>query len=379
MKMQRKQAKKSVPINARKIWDLEDSRRADGGLPEGADLRGEIHPDLIRYKGCWYCGLKESPLRRMRLIRSSDGEHWESVRLFTWGETGSVGDAKFSITADGALMITTWAKDPVRRPGAAGPTWCASVTWLSHDGLDWGHVHACPTGFSSRWVVRYSTTWFRGMGYSVCAGSGNLYGTLDGKSWRVLAEDIFSTWDAPAATEEMLRSFDLNDIHQRAGEAPHRPNEAALAFDPGDGTACALVRTHPIYAIIGTAAAPEYKIWHWKPALVDFDADGNMLPAREKLGVQMGGPLIKYLSNGLLLAAGRADASIPGKPRGRLTLFSVDRDRAVLKRWGDFDGYSHYPGIVEHEGELWITCGMQQMADPFAVYLLRVPAPEASA
>lgn len=322
-------------------------------------------------------------MRRMRLIRSENGEKWESVRLFTWGETGQVGDCKFSITPDGALMITTFCKDKMFGGGMDNNgklrRWCASVTWLSHDGMDWGHVHACPTGFAERWVVRYCTTWFRGRGYSPCAGSGNLYTTLDGKSWRLQAEDIFSTWDAPAATEEMLRSFDPNDIHQKPGEAPHRPDETVLAFDPATGIAYAIARTHPIFAIIGTAQPPEYKQWIWRPTRVDWNADGQLLPAYEKLGVQMGGPLFKYLSNGLLLAAGRADASTPGNPKGRLTLFIVDRDRAILKRWGDFDGWSHYPGIVEHENELWITCGKQQLADPFEVYLLKVPMPQPEA
>ncbi len=86
---------------------------------------------------------------------------------------------------------------------------------------------------------------------------------------------------------------------------------------------------------------------------------------------------MQYLSNGLLLAAGRADASTSGNPKGRLTLFLVNRDRAILQRWGNFDGYSHYPGIVEHENHLWITCGLQQHRDPFAVYLLKVPVPRA--
>ena len=371
---------RNVPIKAVKIWDLEATRRADGGMPKDTDLRGEIHPDLVRYKGFWYCGLKESPLGRMRLIRSADGEKWESVRLFTWGETGQVGDCKFSVTPDGALMITTFCKDRIFE-GIAGAEakprlWCASVTWLSHDGVDWGHVNACPTGFSSNWVVRYFTTWFRGRGYSPCTGSGNLYVTLDGKSWRLQAEDIFSTWDAPRATASMLSSFDPNDIHQKPGEAPRRPNEAVLAFDPHDGTAHAIARTHPVFAIIGTARPPDYNQWTWQATRVDWEGDGKLLPAYEKLGVQMGGPVLKYLSNGVLLAAGRADASTPGNPKGRLTLFIVDRERAILKRWGDFDGWSHYPGIVEHENELWITCGRQQLADPFEVYLLRVPMPQ---
>lgn len=367
-------APSSVPITAHKIWDLDRTRAADGGLPAGEDLRGEIHPDLIRYKGYWYCGLKESPLRRMRLIRSADGEQWESVKVFTWADGCAVGDCKFSITADGALMITSWAKNPRPRPGTTSnsPTWVASITWLSDDGVNWGRAHACPSGFRA---VRYSTTWFHGIGYCICAASGKLYRTLDGKHWDVHADDIYTTWSAPEASEELMRSVDPNDINQREREAPRRPNEAALAFDDQDGSACAIVRTHPFYAIIGTASAPHYNEWTWKPTRVDWNADGKLLPAREKLGVQLGGPWLQYLSNGVLLAAGRADASTPGHPKGRLTLFRVDRENAVLQRWGDFDGWSHYPGIVEHEGELWITCGKQQKFDPFEVYLLKVPMP----
>lgn len=366
----------SFPIEARKIWDLEDTRRVDPSLSPDQDLRGEIHPDLIRYKGHWYCGLKESPLRRARLIRSPDGEQWESVRVFEWGDGGLVGDPKFSVTADGALMITTHAKDPRRTlPGGSGPTWTASVTWLSHDGVDWGHVHACPTGFAGRSVVRYSTTWFRGAGYSISSTSGNLFKTLDGKNWRLIREDVYSSWVPPDEIEFSRFEVDPNDVQQQGREPPRRPNEAALAFDPHDGTACAIVRNHPLYALIGVAAAPYYTDWTWQAARVDWDGDGTLLPANQKLGVQMGGPVIKYLSNGLLLAAGRADATTPGHPKGRLTLFIVDRDNAILKRWGDFDGYSHYPGVVEHEGRLWITCGKQQKADPFAVYLLKVPLP----
>ena len=97
----------AVPIAARKIWDTEDSRRADGGLPEGVDLRGEIHPDLIRYKGYWYCGFKER--LRARWIRSADAKRWQSVRVFSW-DSGLLGDPKLSVTAEGALMITTFVK-----------------------------------------------------------------------------------------------------------------------------------------------------------------------------------------------------------------------------------------------------------------------------
>ena len=61
---------------------------------------------------------------------------------------------------------------------------------------------------------------------------------------------------------------------------------------------------------------PDYADWTWQPTRVDWNADGDLGPACEKLGVQMGGPWSRYLSNGLLLAAGRADASTPGHPMG---------------------------------------------------------------
>lgn len=367
-----------MKIHATKIWDLESSSQADGGLPTETDLRGEIHPTgLLRYKGWWYCGLKESPLRRMRLVRSRDGEEWESVRLFTWRDA-TVFEGKFSVTPDGAFMINTYVRhrdQSASRNADASGRWTASVNWLSHDGVNWC-LHACPTGFNERNFVRWSVTWFRGAGYSIARPKGDLYKTLDGKNWALHQPDIYASWQAPAVSGELAQAHDPLDIRQRRGEAPQQPHEAELAFDPADGTACAIARTHPVFAILGTAAAPDYGEWQWRAPLVDWDGDGELLPARDKLGVQMGGPALKYLSNGVLLAAGRADASTPGRPRGRLTLFVVDRHRAVLKRWGDFDGWSHYPGIAEHEGELWITCGKQQKADPFAVYLLRVPVPE---
>lgn len=366
-----------VHIQSEKIWDLEASTRADGGLPLNTDLRGEIHPTgLMRYKGWWYCAFKESPLRRMRLIRSRDGRKWESVRLFAWADA-TVFEAKFSVTADGAFMINTYVRhgDKLVATHAASGRWTASVTWLSHDGVNWSDVYACPTGFSERNFVRWSVTWFRGAGYSIARPKGDLYKTLDGKNWALYHAGVYSSWQPPAVAEDGRTSFDPLDIRQQPGAAPREPHEAELAFDPTDGMACALTRIHPVFAAMGTAPAPDYADWNWKPALVDWDGDGQLAPAHEKLGVQIGGPVLKYLSNGVLLAAGRADASTPGHPRGRLTLFIVDRQRAILKRWGDFDGYSHYPGIVEHEGELWITCGKQQRADPFAVYLLRTPLP----
>lgn len=369
----------AVPFTTEKIWDEQRIIQADGPfLGERPNLRGEIHPDLIRHKDYWYCGFKEGDhtCRGVRLIRSADGKQWESVRRFTWSSGHRVMEPRFSVTADGALMLSTWVTGPVAGQQAdttrKSLSRRSSVTWLSHDGLDWGHVHACPTGIDA--PPRFGVTWDRGIGYSVQIHTGNLYRTLDGKQWDLLTQNIFSSWKPTAVSEQMLRSVDPHDIMQADGQAPRQPHETVLAFDPHDGTAWAIARVHPFFALLGTAAAPDYTDWRWRAMRVDWNGDGQTRPAPEKLGVQIGGPVLKYLSNGTLIAAGRADASTPDRPQGRLTLFTVDRENAVLKRWVAFQGYSHYPGIVEHEGELWIVCGKQQLADPFAVYLLRTPA-----
>ncbi len=388
MSIQSTTAPTEVPISATKIWDLTDSRKADSSIAEGVDLRGEIHPDLARYKGWWYCTLKESPLHRMRLIRSADGVKWESVRVFSWGDSGLVGDGKFSVTADGALMITSPVKgveildpavDPLRPDGTRKgyrPLWTGSVTWLSHDGLDWGHVHACPTGFHDRSVVRYYTTWFRGAGYSIASGSGDLYKTLDGKSWLRIQENVWQNWQPSPIPSDLEGAFDPHDIHQSRGNAPRRPNETTLAFDEKDGSAWAIARNHPLYAIIGTASAPDYNDWQWRQVMLDWHGDDKVEPAWKRLGVQMGGPWLRFLSNGTLLAAGRYDASTKDEPKGPLALFTVDRDKGVLRRWGDFSTYGRqYPGIVEYEGQLWIVCGLPSKAAKFEVYLLKTPLP----
>ncbi len=372
-------------FSVQKIWDLEASRRAEGGLPEETDLTGEIHPDIIHFNGWWYCTLKESKLSRLRLIRSVDGEAWQSVRIFSWGDAAIHFEGKLSVTPYGALMITSYIRGlrlcshhagtedvRVNRGGA----WTTSITWLSDDGVNWGQPFVCPSGYAEHTATtRFTTTWFRGVGYSIAHPTGNLYKTLDGKSWSVLTPDVWSSWVPPKLSDEILNTHDRNDWQQSQGMAPRRPHETTIAFDPLDGSACAISRAHPFFAIMGTATAPNYDDWQWQTTRVDWDGSGKLAPAAEKLGVQIGGPYLRYLSNGLLLAAGRADASTPDAPKGRLTLFIVDPQKAILKRWGNFDGFSHYPGIQEHNGELWIVCGKQQRIDSFAVYLLKAPLP----
>ncbi len=112
------------------------------------------------------------------MIRSRDGRQWESVHLFTW-QDATVFEGKVTITSEGAFMINSYircyaiitsTKADARKSGTA------SVSWLSHDGLK-GERYACPTGYSERNLVRWSTIWFRGAGYSIARPRGELWVT----------------------------------------------------------------------------------------------------------------------------------------------------------------------------------------------------------
>lgn len=346
-------------MNARTIWTI-DRDFPGKGMPTG----GEVHPDLIRFQDHWYCGFKESG--RSRLIRSQDGKTWETVKVFDWDGV-RVGRPYLSLTAEGLLMVNSWVA-PYGASGERRTNQSASriprqysVTWLSTDGVTWSGVHAAPLR------LYFSTTWYDGVGYHF-GYDGHLYFTLDGRRWEVLAENQFPD-------REAVLSYDPHDLATKPGTRVVSCSEAALAFDPQDGTAYALLRTNPICAMVGRASAPHYDDWSWQPARVDWQRDGNLVPAEQVMGVQLGGPLLKHLSDGRLFGAGRADASTPDYPRAHIVLFFLDPQNGVLTPFDIIDGYGHYSGVVEHDGQLWIACGNETQREAFEVFLLQRPLP----
>ncbi|NLF73103.1 MAG: exo-alpha-sialidase [Candidatus Anammoximicrobium sp.] len=325
----------------RLIWDATR-------IPDREKTRLEF-PDLIRFRGDWYCSFREGeihgnhPSGRGRVIRSADGEEWETAALMEW-DGGDVRDPRLSVTADGQLMLNSSiyftsacrSGTPPNEAEAEGVT-RQSVTWLSADGQTWTSVYACPTGVNSwRWAV----SWHGGMGYSVAYtgkdSQGTLYRTRDGKSWRALRGDFFPEG---------------------------RGSEAALAFAP-DGTVCCLLRDGRARGMIGVGTPPDYQVWQWKDASVDWRGDGQLRPASDVWKGSVGGPKIVRLHDGRFLGIARID--------GRVTLFWVDPEQTVFKKFVEVDGTS-YPGLVEHEKQLWVTYGV---GDAAGIFLTKVPVSE---
>ena len=346
-------------LQGKRIWDV-------AHIPDRERTRIEF-PDLARFRGHWYCAFREGdihgnhPSGRGRIIRSRDGERWETVALLDW-DGGDVREPKFSVTAEGRLMVNTSVYFVSREPRADGrhyqlePTGTIldmpyndreaevvqqSVTWLSADGENWSSAYACPTGVNG-W--RWSATWHNGMGYSIAHSGKDIHGTLyrtrDGKTWRALVEDFYPEG---------------------------KGNEAALAFGPDDA-GCCLLRSGPTRAMIGVSKPPCYTEWEWKDSTVDAGPELGRMPSGDFFRVSFGGPKLLRLSDGRILAAGRALA--PGRDDGHVTLFWLDPDEAILTLFVEAEGTS-YPGLVEHDGAIWVTYGLP---DASAVYLASVKA-----
>lgn len=362
---------------ARTIWTLDsfpDTRR-----------RLEL-TDLIRFRGWWICGFVEGdyhrphPGGRARIIRSRDLATWETAALLSWDGAG-LREPSLSITAEGWLMVTTSiyfvSEHPRSVPDPSDPDgpyippeaiesdkwqWYTldspkpplstresdgvarqSVTWLSPDGVEWSSAWAAENG-TNLWL--WETTWHGGMGYCVGKeGRGKLLRTRDGKSWRVLKDE-----------------FGPNGFC----------NEASLAFT-ADGTAWCLMRDgkrrdRPLAGavgdglpILGRGEPPYYQEWSWSEVLIDYGPEhGGPLPAGESLRAPIGGPRLLCLGDGRLIAAGRLLG--PGQDDGRITVFLVVPERACLRRVAECDGTT-YPGLVEHEGRIWVSYGRADAAE----------------
>jgi hypothetical protein len=355
-------------LQGRNIWDITR-------IPDRQQTRIEF-PDLIRFKDHWYCGFREGeihnnhPSGRGRIIRSADGEHWETVALLQW-DSGDVREPKFAITAEGWLMVNTSiyfvSKEPrdieTSKPGADKSytppearqkkdrsdayfqlDWLGttlnlpendleqnigqqSVNWLSADGVNWSSAYACPTG-ANTW--RWDVTWHNGMGYSVAEWGkhmqGALYRTRDGKSWRLLKDNFLP--------------------HDHGGEG-------AIAFGADNTAYCLLRGSSRSQAFLGIGKTPYYQDWEWINPRVDYGAaDGGPRPIQEVLRVGLGGPNLITLSDGRLIGAGRALG--PGRDDGHATLFLIDPKEKLMTMIAEGDGTS-YPGIAEHDGMIWMT------------------------
>ena len=320
-------------------WRLLDVRRiwANKDWPNGDPrTRHNAFTDLTRFKDHWYCVFRVGedhgvcgPLGGLRVIRSKDGEKWTSVFFYQPAEKSvDVREGKLAVTQDGQLVILgheSYRFEPaqsifknfgVRR----------SMTWLSPDGERWSGPNFSKGG-ENTWI--WSGAWHKGVGYGVAYSekeaknpNGAIYRTNDGKEWELVADNIYP----------------------KDAKGNHVGDEASIFFDADDSAWMYLrdAYMNGKHYNIGFSRPP-YKEWDWT----------------RQTYVNFGGPKIIRMADGRIVVAGRIWGRHGGGGYGdsHTALFELDLKDNTFYKIADLpsQGDNGYPGMVEKDGELWIS------------------------
>ena len=299
-------------IDVSKIWDQ---------APHNA------FTDLIMFKGRWYCVFREgeahvSPDGALRVITSSDGKTWTSAALLS-SPTADLRDAKITIAPDDRLTLSGAAA--LHQPAEFRHQ---SLIWYSSDGKTWSEP--IKIGDPNMWIWR--VTWHKGVAYGIGYDTSGerfirLYVSRDGVKFDTLVSNLFD------------RGY---------------PNETSMIFLDDDTCLCLLRRDgDPGTAQLGVAKPP-YKEWMWKD-----------------LGVKIGGPHIIRLPDSRIVAAGRLyDDQV------RTSLLWLDPDAGTATEFLKLPsgGDTSYPGLVFHEGLLWVSYYSSHEGKT-SIYLAKVRVP----
>jgi hypothetical protein len=281
-------------VEVRKIWDA-------GGH--------NAFTDLIRFRDRWWCCFREADghIRgdgKLRVITSTDGEKWESAALIEEKDI-DLRDPKLSITPDNRLMMTAGGSVYLGTSELKGRQ---PRVLFSSDGRTW----TAPQRVMSEGDWLWRVTWHDGIAYGTSYRSDpkqmdwslSLYRSTDGLKWELVGPM----------------------------EVSGRPNETTLRFI-GDEMV-ALVRREAGSAVgwIGTSKPP-YKRWTWR-----------------ETDHRLGGPNFIQVPDGSLWAGSRAYG---GKATMVVASMTADRYEPVLTL--PSGGDNSYPGLVWHEGQLWVS------------------------
>ncbi|SHN25341.1 hypothetical protein SAMN04488057_11413 [Cyclobacterium lianum] len=271
-------------------------------------------PDLIRFSDTFYVALREGNKHmpdksgRIRIIRSVDGEKWETVGLLE-KHGMDVREARLSITPEGKIMVLTavgiydegYQKlyPMVAFSNEKGDSFTSlkNVVISRKPGLDWV------------WCL----TWHKGIGYGV------VYSTRDGKR----EAHLLSTVDGV--------QYDVVSELTVGGN----PNEATLRFDHDDRLYAVIRReAGDMMGVIASSESP-YTKWTYT-----------------KLPVRLGGPNFLFYGEDQMLIGTRQYGSLGTKTVVHLSDKEGNIEKTVeLPSGGD----TSYPGMLFHQNKLWIA------------------------
>ncbi|MDR2441195.1 MAG: glycoside hydrolase [Planctomycetaceae bacterium] len=313
----------ATELSVKKIWDI---------APHSA------FTDLIRFNNTFYCTFREGTGHvpgnktgegngEIRVIKSKDGEIWESVTLLK-KKGYDLRDSKISVTADNRLMLTMGGSVYIDgKLTAIHP----QVSFSDKTGENFSEPQPIEIDSSVKtsmdWLWR--VTWYQGVGYGV------VYAAFDDKPW-------------------LLTLVKTNDgIHyeyvQRFNKTT-RPNEATVRF-LSNGDMRIFLRCEAGNAELGMSSNP-YTTWNWI-----------------NLGIHAGGPEMIVLPNDKLLFAHRFyDKTGPSTV---LTKQGTDGKLQLVMRFPS-GGDTSYPGMVIHNGFLWVSY-YSSHEEKTSIYLAKIP------
>ena len=271
---------------------------------------------LVRFHDAWVCALREgkgdvSEDGVIRILTSTDDRRWQPHALLD-SSNADLRDPKLAVTPSGQLMLS--AQSALRQPA---PVRSQTLAWRSADAGVWSAPLPIGSPNEHLWdpIVHGDRQFV--VGYSAIGrGLTNLYTALDARSYNVVTADL---------------------------SGPADLSETAITFLADGRALCVARRLGPRTAHIGYSPPP-YNDWVWKDLMV-----------------QIGSPRLVALSDGHVALAGHFQQAPGGRKLAAITSLAVawlDPESGKITRFLPFpstDASSGSPGLVEHEGALWVT------------------------
>lgn len=328
---------KSNDINIRvdRIWDTD---------------RYCAFTSIAKFKGCYYVAFRDDDGHiwgpdgkaegHIRVIKSKDGERWETFALFE-KEGQDLRDPDLSVTPDGRLMLLFGQSTYVGKECVARRPYVTFCT----DGKQFGKLNDVVldmdglTGMDWLWKVSW--------------GGGRAYGVL----YTMLTKTV---WDKGRSRVSLVTSEDgihYTKVTDLDIPAESYPNECSVKM-LSDGRLGMLVRREQAdrHGWWGVSEAP---FTEWK-----FN----------DVGMQFGGPNFIEIEGGRIVAGTRTYL-LPGSYRTMLLMGGPDgkfKEHTILPS-GGAAGDTSYCGFIVEGDELWVSYYSAHENPHPSIYLARIP------
>lgn len=323
-------AQHSSSISVQKIWDK---------APYNS------FTSLIRFNGAFYCSFREGTSHvgdkndgKVRILRSKDGNHWESVALLEINGL-DLRDPKLSVTPEHQIMVIMAGAvfDHHIKIQKLFPM----ISFSNKTGIDFSKPEKAKldpaVSPSKDWIWRM--TWHQGTGYGID------YHTIE-----------VSSRDSASKKEPIVTLMETQDgkYFQKVSRLPVNdyPNESTIRFNNNNEMYVLVRREAGDKMGVLLKSVPPYLKWNNK-----------------RLKIRLGGPDFLFLDSHQLVIGTRHYGN-----KGNTTAVLVtDLNGKILKIIDlPSGGDTGYPGLVIYKKILWVSYYSSHEGKT-SIYLARIP------